>query len=136
VSCNLQCPYARGPAVYQARAFISMFTDTISYNDETVCLQSGIYREQVQTNQPRATNQIRIIPNPANQKVEIRIGYEMNSICFITMIDHIGRVVLTDSFDCKVKSKELDTSSIPNGIYTVYVNTNMEQYVGKLVIVH
>ena len=133
----MQCPAAGGPAVERARTFVALVNDSINYDDDAVCLQSGIYKlaESIQSN-TNSENAIIIHPNPASNKVEITLLGEPDGICNIQITDYLGKTISTEIKDCKQKRWEMDVSQLLQGAYTVKINVN-NQYErnGKLIIV-
>src|SRR6185436_15688098 len=101
-----QCPYVGGPAVERARTFIAMVNDTISYDDETVCLISGVYRQinpdSVSTNSLK--NKIIVQPNPANNKVNVILQGKFEGLCEIQIRNLLGKNIFNSEMDCKVNS--------------------------------
>lgn len=118
-----QCPYAGGSSVYRARNFAAMFYDTLEYNDQDVCLQSGIYRKQsVNTATASVVEEytVRIIPNPADDVVEIIIN-SSKGICRIEIMNVTGEVVKQGEYNCIEPKHLLSTKDFSSGIYFVKV---------------
>jgi hypothetical protein len=126
-----QCPAAGGQSVYRARAMLALINDSLEYNDAIVCLQSGIYREAAVNN---ILHKIKIIPNPAQNEIEIMFEEETKAICFIRITNMLGQELIIKSFDCSRESNVIDVSSLKNGIYTVSLQVNDLFEVQKLII--
>ena len=133
VQTILQCPYAGGKAVYQARAILSMVNDTIEYFDDTVCLQSGIYR-QADAQQEKALPEITIIPNPASDMVEIKLHAAGEGLCHIVFTNMLGQVVITEQMQCGQKSRRIDVSKLTAGVYAVKVYNSAISKAARLII--
>lgn len=136
VQTIFQCPYSGGIAVYQARNFVELFNDTIQYDDDAVCLQSGIFREAQNEKNELLPNDIKIIPNPANENVTIVLSETMSGICYLKFIDTFGKEVLTEKLDCKIKSKTISTKQLSNGIYYIQIKTEQLNVTQKLIVIH
>ena len=125
-----QCPAAGGPAVEKARTFIALVNDSMNYDDDAVCLQSGIYK--LIGSNPSTTNianEIRIQPNPAIDEIGIILTGKLEGMCRIELLDAVGRIVLTNKMNCKDKSKTIDISTLKQGMYSVKVNMNATKFV-------
>ena len=132
-----QCPHVGGKAVERARTFFAMLNDTIVYDDDFVCLQSGVYRFTNDSAKTVEENKIIIQPNPANDKVEIKlVGKFEDGICKITIRNSVGEVVLSAGMNCNDKQKLIDVSNLSQGVYSINVNANnIVQITEKLVII-
>ncbi|MEP7171156.1 MAG: T9SS type A sorting domain-containing protein, partial [Bacteroidota bacterium] len=131
-----QCPYIGGTAVYRARPYVTMFNDTIEYNDDDLCEQHGIYRVAQDKNTEIKNRDILIIPNPANDIAEIILQGDYEGICKIKVEDIIGRIIKINTFDCKRKRNIISTSGFAPGIYQINVIINNDYIkTAKLVIV-
>ncbi len=89
----LQCPYSGGTAVYQARNFVAWFNDSLIYNDEAMCLQAGLYRKGGINTQNYTAIDFELIPNPTNDKTEIRILSPVNAITKVTLRNMLGQIM-------------------------------------------
>jgi uncharacterized repeat protein (TIGR01451 family) len=133
-----QCPYAGGPAVERARAFIALLNDSASYDDDNVCLQSGIYRTAGvdSSNSKNDFKAINIQPNPANDKVTINLIGKFEGLCNIEIKNTLGKTVLQKQMNCKEAVSVLDISAFAPGIYTIKINVNNSNFINsKLVVV-
>ncbi|MEY3311773.1 MAG: Secretion system C-terminal sorting domain [Bacteroidota bacterium] len=130
-----QCPAAGGPAVFTARALLETLTDSLIYDDENVCLQSGYFR-LVNETKPVKIQDLIVVPNPANATVEITIRNVTEGIFRIRLINSHGRSILQKEFNCADKSLHLDVSKFPPGMYFVEAMLPESLYKNtKLVIV-
>lgn len=120
-----QCPYQGGVAVYRARHFASLFNDSIEFDDEGTCLQQGIYK-QAQLAKTLISNDVSIVPNPANERAEIILKGTCEGICDIELIDVLGRKVMQQSFNCKEQRHSMKLDKLSIGIYSVFVTINKE----------
>jgi uncharacterized repeat protein (TIGR01451 family) len=134
-SIAVQCPYAGGKAVYRARTFMEMLNDTMDYDDRTTCAQSGIFRKPT-VQSTALTHSIKIIPNPANDKIEIVLLGQYEGICNLVLRNAIGEEIYSSSLDCKKKSTYISVSNYSPGVYYVQVFVNhLPLKVEKLIIV-
>ncbi|HMR47570.1 MAG TPA: T9SS type A sorting domain-containing protein, partial [Bacteroidia bacterium] len=134
----LQCPYAGGPAVERARALLALLNDSIFYDDDNVCLQSGIYRSSG-IDSSTVVEKLRFIyinPNPATNKVTITLIGKFEGLCNIEIKNSVGEIVLSKQTDCKNAVTDINISKIAAGFYSVKVQINNSNSVNsKLVIV-
>lgn len=129
-----QCPYAGGPAVYIARAFVEMIDPTVEYFDDAVCLQSGIFREADETEGKEEKATIVIIPNPANEYVEVKINGKLEGLCRIAIVNMLGEKTVIEQMACEEQTKKINVRMLKPGIYTVKVYNNELTKTTKLVI--
>ena len=131
-----QCPFAGGAAVERARSFIALLNDTIAYNDDNICLQSGIYRYANDTVRTVEENKIIIQPNPASNEVSIILKGEFEGLCNIQIKNAMGEEILFSQMNCAEKQRMVDVSNLAQGVYIVKVNVNNITFLNsKLVIV-
>ncbi|MCB8931496.1 MAG: T9SS type A sorting domain-containing protein, partial [Bacteroidetes bacterium] len=131
-----QCPYSGGRAVEKARSFMALLNDTIAYNDNNVCLQSGIYRYANDTVRTVEENKIIIQPNPASNEVSIILKGEFEGLCNIQIKNAMGEEILFSQMNCAEKQRMVDVSNLAQGVYIVKVNVNNITFLNsKLVIV-
>ncbi|OQB59140.1 MAG: hypothetical protein BWX95_02679 [Bacteroidetes bacterium ADurb.Bin141] len=133
----VQCPHIGGKAVYKARSYVALMNDTIEYDDVTVCAQAG-FRKSAETRNTKEEikGNIKIVPNPTNEKITVTISDDMNGMCEIQFNDVVGKSVLLKELDCNQKTHTLNIKLLSEGIYTVKVNQSnhvSEQF--KLIIV-
>lgn len=130
-----QCPYSGGGAVYKARTFVGYFNDTIEYDDQSTCYQAGFYRQGNIKPQLISQSEIKIIPNPADQKITIVLKNATLGICKIEILNALGSLVLSDQMNCKEKNHDIDTKKFKPGVYTLKVyGSSFSTQMTKLVI--
>lgn len=130
-----QCPFAGGKAVYMARSFVSLFNDSVIYDDDNNCLQQGYYRLANETISSNAVSEIEVLPNPADNYVDVILKKEYDGICKISITNVYSKVLFKQSFDCSKKQHRVNTSSFLNGIYSVQISVNgSTRHVTKLII--
>lgn len=126
LSIAVQCPYAGGGSVFVARNFVELFNDSIHYYDDDVCLQSGIFKASPSPNENQQSliPQIKIVPNPASQTVDIILSNAQEGICQIEIINVINETVLRQNLFCKDNHKILNVSNLNQGVYIIKVRIN------------
>ena len=130
-----QCPYVGGAAVERARTFIALINDSINYDDANVCLQSGVYRTAKDTTEEIKSTDIKIIPNPANDKVTIQLTGIEEGICKIQIRNVLNEVIQDNVFDCKKQEYTINISNLSQGVYSITINAaNKKSLVSKLII--
>jgi len=132
-----QCPYAGGQSVFKARVLINLINDSVLYFDDDICLQSDIYRTgKVDSVRQNTVNDIQVIPNPASNKVEIKLIGTQEGICLIKIKNSLGKIVVEKSFDCRQSNYVLNTTSYIQGVYSIELSiNNVQKKVVKLIIV-
>jgi len=117
-----QCPYAGGPAVERARAFVALVNDSLEYFDDDICLQVGIYRETEELLFDNPINKfVEIVPNPTTDQFEVRLKSESIGICQIIIRNSLNKVTYTGNFECNDKIFLIEAHNWPSGIYFVWV---------------
>ncbi|HNU48307.1 MAG TPA: T9SS type A sorting domain-containing protein, partial [Bacteroidia bacterium] len=131
-----QCPYSGGHAVIRARVLLSTITDSIAYDDDGNCLQSGIYRKSKDTaTELKTTEGIQIIPNPANDKIEIKLNGINDGICRVQIKNMLNEIVYDDVFDSKKQKHTISVSNLSQGVYSLSVNAvGKKSTINKLII--
>ena len=130
-----QCPFSGGPSVYTARTFLGLINDSLHYDDATMCLQQGIYRQQI-VNKVSQVNEITIVPNPANQTTTVSLNNNYTGICKLRVSDVLGKNVFVHEFNCDEKQYQLSTMLFKPGMYQIVITINNDYIkTGKLVIV-
>lgn len=78
----------------------------------------------------------KIAPNPSKGNVEVSLSANSNSTVSIQVIDQIGRIVWTKTYDDKVSKfkQTLDLSSLPKGAYFLKANFGDASDVKKLIL--
>ena len=131
-----QCPYQDGNAVYSARFFVSLFNDSITYDDQSICLGQGIFRMNGQGNNKENTLQLEIKPNPSRDLVEIKIVGIKSDNWDMQIIDLDGRALL-NYHKINFTSFKVNTSTFSPGVYIVKVKVGENiQLQEKLIIIH
>ena len=122
LSIAVQCPHVGGKAVYKARSLMALLNDTIEYDDASVCTQAG-YRKAANNKQQKEETRgdIKIVPNPANDKVTITLSNNMSGICEILFYDVVGKLILSKELDCNQKIHSFNIKNLSEGMYTVKV---------------
>jgi hypothetical protein len=114
-----QCPAAGGQSVYRARAMLALINDSLAYNDNLSCLQSGIYREIVADNN---NFNIEIIPNPASDLITVKVMNPKEGFCNLTIHNTLGAIVSSSIFNCEISEHFINVEKLTIGIYFVHVN--------------
>ena len=130
------CPHVGGKAVYKARSFMTLLNDTIEYDDTSVCTQAG-YRKAAANEQTKEIKEsIRIVPNPASNKVAVELTGIDDGICRIQIKSVLNEIVYTSEFNCSEKQHYIHLNSLSEGMYAIDINAgNKKSIVSKLSIV-
>jgi hypothetical protein len=109
-----QCPYSGGLAVYQARIKLIEYNDTLTFNDDAICLQEGIFRLSTNKN---ILPIIAIAPNPATTQFKISFISNDHLAGSIALMNALGKTVLTTTFDSDAKSNTINVDKLASGVY-------------------
>jgi len=124
-----QCPYAGGPAIERARTFVALINDSILYDDENVCLQSGIYK--IIGEDLNNQTSLKIHPNPASTLIDISLIGAFRGICKIEILDATGKNIMSTKMTCMKKNTRLDISRLTQGKYVVKVQLHDKSFLNQ-----
>lgn len=128
LSIAVQCPHVGGKAVYKARSLMALLNDTIEYDDASVCTQAG-YRKAAANEQTKEIKEsIRIVPNPANDKVTVTLSNDMSGICEILFYDIAGKLILSKELECNQKIHSFIIKNLSEGMYIIQVRQTAHVY--------
>ncbi len=104
------------------------------YDDQAECSLQGIFRQA--NLKDKHIPKINLIPNPANESVEIYFkGYQIG-LCRLLVSNTMKKKILTIDFDCSNEFYKLNTSKLSPGIYSIeFIINNIHIGTEKLVIV-
>ncbi len=128
-----QCVYTYGNAVYLARALYSLEHPEEIMMDYLLCANS--YKNEEETLVGERIIDVKIIPNPADQKVlvvcDLR-GYEKGEL---QITDITGHQILSQSLNTGVPITEINTSQLAAGIYSVRIIADQQLINGKKIVI-
>ena len=131
-----QCPSQGGAAVYRARFFVSLFNDSLTYDDFNVCLTQGYYREMAGTLSDASFAPTVIVkPNPANEQVEIILENIKEKDYNLRITDLEGRIKFHFNKSASELKTIINTSDLSPGIYFVLVDDSSGLYLSKKLII-
>ena len=99
----------------------SVFSDSV-----TVIVPSGITNSR--------SSFARIYPEPASSLIHIDMGAYISGACVLTLIDQLGRTGKSQLGYSP--SLSIDVSDLTDGIYTLVVKTNSNEYFYRISILH
>jgi hypothetical protein len=74
-----------------------------------------------------------VYPNPTSDKLYLRLVNRMDKDVKVTVMDLLGKSILTESLNGKVlQAQELDLSKQPSGIYLLKVEAGDKVYMKKI----
>jgi hypothetical protein len=117
-----QCPQSGGVAVYIARSLITLFNDSIIYEDENNCLQQGYYRLASKHGNSNLPSDILVMPNPAFDETQIKLINKDEGICSVSITDAYSKIVYTRELDCKQQQLLVLTKAFTPGVYYIKIN--------------
>ncbi len=125
----MQSPLTGGNAVYNARAILDIsVTDNFQTNNNTFLLP--LVKPQVSN-----YSNIKIYPNPANDKLFIQLDDTMNGMAIIEINDLTGKLIYNTSINADFKLQTIDISKVSKGIYYLRISNNKSSNNQKLVII-
>ncbi len=109
------CPQYEGAGVYKARLLRGTFIDsTFAGYDESPCVPAGFKVSKV--NSPVSVSGLSVIPNPASDRVLIRLGQTATLDDQIVLRDLTGRILLSTAVT-HISEINLPLTGIPSGLY-------------------
>jgi len=120
------CPYQDGPAVYEARAFLSGFTgNTVYTNACEVPIQDNIVEIKFATFERANTvanlNNILIYPNPVDNLLNIVLSNGTEALNY-SIKNYLGQTVLTGALD--KTNTTINVEELGKAVYVIDVNIN------------
>lgn len=130
-----QCPHVGGKAVYKARGYMYFINDSIIYDDAFVCSQAG-FRKAATEKTKEVKESIKIVPNPASDKVTVELTGIDDGICKVQIRNVLNEVVYDSEFNCSDKNYLIHANNLSGGVYSITVNAaNKKRLISKLTIV-
>ncbi|MBS1587741.1 MAG: T9SS type A sorting domain-containing protein [Bacteroidetes bacterium] len=78
-----------------------------------------------------------ITPNPASDRITLRLRDNSNEIMTVTLCDAMGKIVAKDEYDAaKMAQVGFETSSLPTGLYFISVRSSLGSSTRKIEILH
>jgi hypothetical protein len=105
-----------GPSVYRARYFVSLFNDSLAYDDDAVCLSQGILRKKDKVKHEEQAC-LQLYPNPAKDQVEVRWAGADDAPIRIRIRYADGRIAMERNFERA--NALLSLEQLAPGIYFV-----------------
>jgi Secretion system C-terminal sorting domain/Periplasmic copper-binding protein (NosD) len=139
LSIAYQCPLEGGLAVYHARGLYAIVTDSIVWNDDSLCTAKGLTFRQLQYTEittPKFSSDISLYPNTAANEVTLFCASGMSMDFNISITDVLGKVVkYIDIPNSESSTYTMDISELISGVYIFKVNTKeRETKTTKLII--
>jgi Secretion system C-terminal sorting domain len=141
LSIAYQCPLAGGQAVYHARGLYAIVSDSIIWNDDSLCVVVGLQFRHSSPTFPKENKQslsnISLYPNPAQEEVTIVFHRLRNENQTISLYDVLGKMVANYAVEANKESYILDLHNLPSGVYMLRVgDTQVSIATHKLIISH
>jgi tRNA-binding EMAP/Myf-like protein len=74
-----------------------------------------------------------VYPNPTSDKLYLRLVDRMDKDVKVTVMDLLGKSILTENLNGKVlQAQEIDLSKQPSGIYLIKVEAGDKVYMKKI----
>ena len=122
-----QCPLINHDVVYRSRAIMAAYEDTLTYDDYTICMESG-YEHKASREQARQIVKPKpltcsLSPNPARDIVKLWFNQVPSNLVVYTITDMQGRILHTDNKIMTSNIQIIDVSKFGEGIYTLSVTS-------------
>jgi hypothetical protein len=130
-----QCPYKGGEAVYRARLLLKAINDTTAFEDESVCLSQGVYRQNSITDNSLYIAEVTLIPNPASDILQVHWDQDKLTIHSISIYDSRMQLCLTLNSTKTDSPFNINIGTLAPGVYTVAFNSNINSVMYKKLIV-
>ncbi len=137
LSIATQCPYSGGNAVFKARGIHVLIDPEMEYDDENICLNEGVVLRQASHSSfsHGVYEYAAFSPNPANNFANISFEFGKDIPGQIEIFNLLGQNVSSFLIPANEQSKNIDVSSLGNGIYTYTIKSYAGfTQKGKLVI--
>lgn len=86
------CPKIGGTAVFKARSLVTLFVDSLFFDDDSLCFQQGVqYRLAHSSTKTVSKPSAVIYPNPASDRLFIRIEEEVTGPINVSICNTLGQ---------------------------------------------
>jgi hypothetical protein len=127
-----QCPLQGGNAVYQARSYLAQYDNDPIYTDQLNCFNVGIYRK----GKEEMLSKIVIMPNPANDYVELKTISPEEVILNYFITDYLGKLIVVKT-NLNSSNERINTQNLPSGIYLLKLELNNGKFLTeKISLLH
>ena len=99
----------------------------------TYQLNINISRETLSLGDISYNNEIIVYPNPASEKINIKLKNDQLSYNNISIINSLGQVVKTQKSNSET-DVNIDVKDLPSGLYLLNINSDSSTSVKKLII--
>jgi hypothetical protein len=130
-----QCPYKGGEAVYRARMLLKAIQDTTSFDDKTVCLSQGIYRDAEVSSTHLKDADFKLVPNPASDYFQLQWDDAQISVKSISIYDSRMQKCMVLNTGKSNAQLNINIEALPPGVYTVALHRYNNSIVYKKLIV-
>lgn len=117
-----QCPTSGGKSVFIARIFVSLFNDSIYYDDENVCAALGYFRNHKPVQSINTIADFIISPNPANDYVDITLVNNTKGVQYLNFFNSKGSLVNSVLINNESSTSRFDISKLNPGVYSLKLN--------------
>lgn len=111
------CPALGGKAVFKARTLFRFLNDTISFDDDSLCVVQGVLYRQVQENENHEgsiTVDLSVYPNPSSGIINIEfVEWNNDEYYVLELYSSLGKGI--DKFGVQSKTTQIDLSKYQLG---------------------
>lgn len=123
-----QCPFSGGAAVYQARAMIMLFNDSLTYNDYQFCHQND---QQDKRNKTIQSSSFILYPNPTDGQMHLAYSTSDLEKYFLKIYDATGRLLYAQSIFGGNGVLLFNLSKYTSGIYFYNIISSQKDIIKK-----
>ncbi len=119
------CPVAGGPAVYKARAMLTLFNDTLVFYDDSLCSEQGYaYRmAQQHSDSTETLEECIVYPNPSKSVFMVYTGSKgIDEIKELILFNSLGQIVLRKRDSGNQFLLDFMNNELAQGIYTLQIS--------------
>ena len=128
VDIAYQSPQTGGDAVISARVILGI--DPFITDDDSIGQTKSIKNQEVATN-----STIKVYPNPANDKLYIKLDNTMDGMANVEFFDLTGKLIYNTTINAAIKLQMLNVSNIKAGMYNLRISTTNKVINQKIVII-
>ena len=119
-----RCPYWNGPSVYLSRGILSLKYDSLSFNDDSLCIYNLNFRRQKDYSDEISNIDFYVFPNPSNGNLNIQfLAKDLNN-CSIEIYNVIGEKYRVIHLDDASKNIRVELNDLSTGIYIILLKVN------------
>jgi hypothetical protein len=126
-----------GEVLYnQAAIYFDYNAPVFTNTTQTRVVRKAIYRDLQQDGAPEVLVRVQIVPNPANDHIQIRLASASNQEGRVCIYDELGCLLKSTVLPAESDSLNLILPNLPAGLYWVHAYQGGQVYTTRFIVQH